>query len=93
MTAILLVASQSLMLWTLPTLHSPNPRPPAPAYRRGVDGKLALSIPKAVLNDCEVARVSVSSGDPQNGGTDRHILKDGFLMPSGQGEKVGAREP
>lgn len=52
MTTIFLVASQPM---TLGPSHSPNPGPPSPAYRNGVDGKLALPIPEAVLNEGKVA--------------------------------------
>lgn len=85
MTILLLVASQPMILGA-----SPDPHTSLPAYRSGVDGKLALSIPKAVLNEGKVARVSISSSDCQDNCAHRHILKDSFLRPSGQGEKEWA---
>lgn len=66
------------------------PAPGVPAYRGRVDGKLALSIPEAVLNDGKVARVGICGSDSQDDRAHGHILEDRFLEPSGQGERAGS---
>lgn len=60
-----------------------------PTYCGGADGKLALTIHKAILDEGEVARVSISSSDRQDDCAHRNILKDSFLEPSGQRESMG----
>lgn len=75
-------------LWAFPL---PESDPLLSAYSIGVDGELALSIPKAVLNEGEVARVSVGSSDPQDDCAHSHILKNGLLEREGEGNK-GWRE-
>lgn len=46
----------------------------------GFDGKLALPVHQAVLDDGEEARVCVRSTDTHDGGAQIHVLKHGLLQ-------------
>lgn len=67
--------------------HSQGQALPWPTYSVGVDGKLALSIPKAIFNEGKVARVGIRCSNPQNDCAHSHILKNGLLQREGEGEK------